>query len=366
MKYTLQIFSGNWNKADYQAEDIIRKIDDIAGRIPVAQVIIGWNINTQLYKETAGFLHDAGIKMLLWLPVFSAVDGIAEPDEALDIFGQKILTPDRQVEEGFVFGCPSSKHNIQIVKNIYETHFSGCGFDGVFLDRVRSQSFVAGIPGVLSCGCTSCRKAFLKRGVDIDEVGKRYQEKNDAFFDMVSYPANGAFELKDELAQRFFEVKEEIIADAVADICLYFKSENMRVGLDLFAPLVSRFVGQNYTKITEYADFIKPMLYRKTEAPAGIGYEYALFEKHMRDVHGWSKTAMDKAFLDTQLDACRNALCEVYPGIEINYFNDIVDTNPEYIEESLASARDMGFESAVLCWNVMEAPDAHIDAAAGI
>ena len=60
----------------------------------------------------------------------------------------------------------------------------------------------------------------------------------------------------------------------------------------------------------------------------------------------------------------RRVACEKYPGIEINYNEELVRTNAGYIRESLAAIRDRGFEGAALCWNVMQAPDAHIEAAA--
>ena len=364
MKYILQIFTGPWHAANAGAEEIVRKIEEISSRISVGQVIIGWNADPALYRKVGDFLRRRGIKMLLWLPVFSEVSGIAEPDASMDVFGNRIITPIRQEGEDFQFGCPSSRRNIQIVQDIYEKHFSGCGFDGVFLDKIRGQSFVAGVSGVLSCGCERCRRAFLKRGVDIEQVGKLYTAKKDSFFDMASYPMNGEFELKEPLAQRFFEAKEEIIAEAVAEISGYFRDKGMTVGLDLFAPIVSRFVGQNYTLITKCVDFIKPMLYRMTDAPAGIGYEYALFEKYAPTARGRGKLNMDRAFLDTQLDAIRRVSCAKYPGVEINYREDIARTDPAYIAESLAAIKARGFEGAALCWNVMLAPDAHIDAAA--
>ena len=176
------------------------------------------------------------------------------------------------------------------------------------------------------------------------------------------WPMSGAFELKDPQAQRFFEAKETIIAEAVSDLCRYFKAQGLTVGLDLFAPFVSRFVGQNYALITRDADFIKPMLYRQTEAPAGPGYEYALFRKHAPNARGQAEISMDLTFLNAQLTAMRPLPCEKYPGIEINYYKGIADTSAEYIEESLAAVKNQGFEGAVLCWNVMEAPEAHIEA----
>ena len=360
MKYILQVFTGSWHDGHDRPEDIIRKIKEISARIPVDQVIIGWNTDSSVYAETGAFLREAGIGMLLWLPVFSEVNLAAETDGAEDLFGRTAGAPAGQEGESFVFDCPTSGRNIRAVKEMYEDYFSGCGFDGVFLDRIRTQSFAVGVSGVLSCGCARCRKAFRERGVDIDAVRKQYELKKDSFFDMRSCPPDGQFELEDPLAQRFFTAKEEIIAEAAADICGYFKAKGMTVGLDLFAPFVSRFVGQNYSLITRNADFIKPMLYRRTEAPAGIGYEYALFEKHAPGARGREPLTMDKAFLETQLEAVSRVSCRKYPGIEINYAADIARTDAGYIRESLAAVRDHGFDGAVLSWNIMKAPEAHI------
>lgn len=366
MNYILQICTGAWDASNYTTQKIIERIGVISSKIPVDRVIIGWSTDAALYKEVGSFLHGQGIRMMLWLPCFSEISGIAQPDETRDVFGNEIITPLKQPGEDFVFCCPSSSRNIQIVESLYEQYFSDCGFDGVFLDKIRGQSFVSGVPGVLSCGCERCQQAFLEKGVDLGAVRKLYEEKVDAFFDMRSFPMSGEFELEEPVAQRFFEAKEEIIAEAVLELCSYFKDKGLIVGLDLFAPLVSRFVGQNYQLITEKADFIKPMLYRRTEAPAGIGYEYALFEKYAPTARKGAAPVMDGAFLDTQLEAVGKVSCERYPGIEINYLQDIARTDSEYVRESLSAVKAFGFEGAALCWNVMEAPDEHIDAIAAL
>lgn len=366
MKFILQICTGAWNASNYEPEDIIQRIETIASKISVGSVIIGWNTDLTLYREVGSFLHGQGIRMILWLPCFSEISGIAQPDETLDIFGNKIVTPLAQPGEDFVFCCPTSPRNIQIIKGIYEEHFSDCGFDGVFLDKIRGQSFVAGVPGVLSCGCERCREAFLKRGVDLSDVRSLYEEKGDVFFNMHSYPTSGEFELEEPTAERFFEAKEEIIASAVSELCGYFKGKGLIVGLDLFAPLVSRFVGQRYSLIAEGADFVKPMLYRRADAPAGIGYEYALFEKHVPRAKRGVAPVMDRAFLETQLEAIGEMNCERYPGIEVNYLADIARTDADYVQESITAVREYSFEGAALCWNVMEVPDEHIEVVAGL
>ena len=361
MKYILQVFTGSWNQANVQPEEIIRTIEETASLIPVEKVIIGWNTDPSVYRKTGQFLHESGIRMLLWLPVFAEIGEIAGQDEALDLFGKNVPSPAGTGAESFRFGCISSRNNTRLVMDVFEKFFSGCGFDGVFLDRIRSQSFVSGIPGVLSCGCERCRKAFLERGSDLDQVRRRYEESGDAFFDAETFPMNGEFILRDPLAQRFFDVKEELIADAVNEIVCDFRNRGMTVGLDLFAPVVSRFVGQKYSKIAKNADFIKPMLYRRTEAPAGIGYEYSLFRKCLPGAKGWrNQLPGDRAFLNTQLEAIRSAPCPGYPGIEINYDEQLVRTDADYLKESLDAIRAYGFEGAALCWDIMRAPPSHI------
>ena len=363
MKYILQVFTGFSDTSGYPAEEIIGRIRRIPSGIRIDKVIIGWSRDASVYRELAAFLHARRIQMLLWLPAFSAGIENSRPEQALDIFGKPVIGPDSAEDSSFHFVCPSSGQNARIVTDTYEKYFSDCGFDGVFLDRIRSQSFETGVSGVLSCACERCRKAFLDKGVNIDEIRNLYEEQGDAFFDMASWPMNGEFVLENPSAQRFFEVKEEIIAEAVTGLAGYFRNKGLIVGLDLFAPVISRFVGQNYSLMAGAADFIKPMLYRRTEAPAGIGYEYARFEKCAPGARNKRRPVPDPAFLHAQIQAFKDLPCEKYPGIEINYDQDLVRTDAEYIRESLGVIRDCGLDGAALCWNIMQAPEDHIEAA---
>jgi hypothetical protein len=70
---------------------------------------------------------------------------------------------------------------------------------------------------------------------------------------------------------------------------------------------------------------------------------------------------MDLDFLHSQLEAMEPYSCAKYPGIEINYREGVVPTSPEYVTESLKAVISHGFDGAVLSWNIMEAPNAHID-----
>ena len=91
---------------------------------------------------------------------------------------------------------------------------------------------------------------------------------------------------------------------------------------------MAQFVGQDYGILSQHADFIKPMLYRQTFAPAGMGFEYDLMRKAVPGATGYPEFTMDVDFLDSQLKA-------------------------------MAVMRH-GFDGAVLSWNIMQAPDSHI------
>ena len=108
------------------------------------------------------------------------------------------------------------------------------------------------------------------------------------------------------------------------------------------------------------ADFIKPMLYRRTEAPAGIGFEYRLMKDSIPGAEGYPEIVTDLEFLKGQLEYISHASCDKYPGIEVNYREEFARTDPGYIKESIQAVKDAGFSGAVLSWDIMLAPDSHI------
>ena len=59
--------------------------------------------------------------------------------------------------------------------------------------------------------------------------------------------------------------------------------------------------------------------------------------------------------------AISDGLC-VLLGVSV----DDTEADADYITESLTAIRAHGFEGAALCWNLMQAPEAHIEAVAGL
>jgi len=358
--YIVQVSLGGWNHADYTADQIVDRIDAVAAKIPVKKVIIGWTVDKDIYARVGEYLHAHDIEMLLWLPVFAETEEMCDNEPAVDLNGEIPANYDLAAGEGFRFNCPSRPENAANVVAIYDGHFADCGFDGVFLDRIRTQSFVSGVSGVLSCGCPVCAEKFVAEGVDLEAVRTAWAEKGDAFFSVTGYEPLGGFTFAEPLAAAYFEAKGHVVSGAVASIADSLRARGLKVGMDLYAPFMAQFVGQDYAILSRHADFIKPMLYRQTFAPAGMGFEYDLLKKAVPGAEGYPDFAMDTDFLHSQLQAMEPYACGKYPGIEINYREVVAPTSPEYVTESLDAVMQHGFDGAVLSWNIMEAPDSHI------
>ena len=359
--YIVQVSLGGWHSPDYTAEQIISRIDTVGKLIPVQKVIIGWSLDKDIYRQVGEYLHSKGIRMLLWLPVFAETEEMCSNSPAVDLWGNVPANYDLAAGEGFRFNCPSDPQNAANVVDIYDRNFSDCGFDGVFLDRIRTQSFVSGVGGVLNCGCPLCAEKFAAEGIDLEAVRAEWAAKGDGFLNVTGYSPAGGFEFENPIAAAFFKAKGHIVSGAVAAMADSLRSRGLEVGMDLYAPFMAPFVGQDYGILAAHADFIKPMLYRKTFAPAGMGFEYDLLKAAVPGATGYPEFKMDLDFLDSQLEAMEPFACAKYPGIEINYREGVVPTSPEYVTESLSAVLNHGFEGVVLSWNIMEAPLAHLD-----
>ena len=355
--YVVQVSLGGWHSPDYTAEQIVSRLDTVCRMVPVGKVIIGWSLDKDIYREVGEYLHAKGIRMLLWLPVFAETEEVCDNSPGVDLWGEIPANYDLAAGEGFRFNCPSDPQNIANVVALYDRCFSDCGFDGVFLDRIRTQSFVSGVGGVLNCGCPLCEARFAEEGVDLAQVRKEWETRGDAFFSVTGYTPESGFIFENPLAAAFFRAKGHIVSESVAAVADSLRSRGLEVGLDLYAPFMAPFVGQDYAILSRHADFIKPMLYRQTFAPAGMGFEYELLRKSVPGATGYPDFKMDVAFLESQLQAMESCPCAKYPGIEINYVEKFAPTSPEYVRESLDAVMRHGFNGAVLSWNIMEAPE---------
>ena len=357
--FIVQISLGDWHSPDYTAEQIINRLDTVSKLIPIEKVIIGWSDSKDIYHQVGEYLHSRNIRMLLWLPVFAETEGVCDNKPAVDLWGKLPENYEKAAGNGFRFTCPSDPQNIANVVALYDRMFSDCGFDGVFLDRIRTQSFVTGVSGVLGCGCPICVERFAAEGVDIQIVKAEYESKGDAFFSVKGYSIADGFVFENPVAESFFKAKCNVVSNSVAAVADSLHNRGLEVGMDLFAPFLAPFVGQDYAILASHADFMKPMFYRACKAPAGMGYEYDQLLKSLPTAKGYPHFQFDTDFLKSQLRIMQSYSCGKYPGIENNYDEEILPITDHYVRESLETVQECEYDGVVYAWNIMEAPLSH-------
>jgi hypothetical protein len=373
MKYILQISTGGFQHKAADFNVIKERLEYCFERIMVKAIFIGWAIDRDLYKKVCQYVNGR-CDVILWLPVFSEVNDVYEFDPSTDFRGNSMKPIHIAAGENFMFVCPSSQDNIDKVYQLYNEYFSGCGFDGVFLDKIRFASFANSYENGFGCFCPRCRDYYSYECVDIDlciDILNRHEAES--FLPSAFTGCRYSFE--NETINRLFTARAKLITSRVETLIQRFKRLGLKAGLDTVAPIVSWFVGQDIIELSEFADFIKPMIYRISREPAGISYEIkhlveklgsdnaGILEKRIHDLIG-SDDPTGPIVYSKQLAMLRDARCGIYPGIEFNKKAGC-DSNMDYIRDTVRLSADNNYDTIVLAWDVLSAPLDHIDCLSG-
>lgn len=346
LSYVIQIFTGGFLQKGISYGAIEEKLAYAIDNLPVNKVIIGWSDDVEIYRKLIDFVHGYDIPIYLWMPVFSEINDVIEGD-AYVLHDGEILGASRLNEgEGFTFVCPTSNRNIMNVTKVYEDRYGDMDFDGVFLDRIRYPSFSNGIESIYGCYCERCVERMQRTGI-----------RNDTIYNI-------------NKLESIVPYKKAMINRSVIELIDYFKSKRMSVGLDVFAPSLAPYVGQDILTLSKHADFIKPMMYFKTNAPAGLPYEMTLMHEGQLNVgvssydgaRGVVTVDRQKEY-DALEEIFRKASCDIVPGFELNYIGGIAETDEDYIREQLeVYASNDRCKAVVLSWNLLDMPKEHVDA----
>jgi len=373
MELNIQLFTGGCRKpTDLDVAQVMEKLRRILKRTRISNGLIGWNINTDV-TEIIKLLKDAGAGVYLWLPVFSELDGLADFSPIVSACGGALVNYDRGNGETFNFCCPARPDNVDKVIGIFEKYYDNGSYDGVFIDKVRFPSFAGGKDAVYSCYCDYCRSRYdLPDPLELDDGDSQKKNENinplglTGYTDM-RYSADGAH-------KKLFDYKGAAVFNSLNRLCAYFRGRGLKIGMDLFAPFLSYFVGQDYRRLAPLADFIKPMFYNMTNAPAGLPFEISAYaaafggcadmiearRKFLIGAAGYG----DPGFIAREV----SGICEIiktsrlntklYAGVEINY-SDISPVTRAYIEQSV---RNVGkADGIVASWDLNTTPVSHID-----
>ena len=339
------------------------KLRALLAALPCHSVIMGWNTDAGLNRRLLELIHSFSLPCFLWLPALAEAQGVKECRHLTNCSGVQSKRLMHFEEESFQFYCPSDPFSAGHLQEIYEQYFACLPFDGVFLDKIRFPSFANGYEDGFGCFCPDCTADFIKNGLDVQAIRERIA-RHDRSLTEGEY-RGGLYRFADPEVDRFYRIRSAQITRYVGGLVRYFKGRGLKVGLDIYAPFFAYHVGQDIGRLTQEADFIKPMLYRFTTAPAGIRYEY---DAYMRWFDGdnsfsayWKGDPSSVESISRQKPLLDAAGCAVYPGIEVNVIEGMSGVTEERLRENLELFSGLGYQTLACCWNCLKTGDSFTD-----
>lgn len=362
MKYVFQIFTGDLSEKSLADPNAL--VDQLApfhtqGKLKA--VLAGWSLDKDFYRVLGKQLKEWNVPLFFKTAVFSELGPIHGLDPMIDFRGNAMEPYHLNDEENFLFRCPSSKKNRQVIVDLYDKEMKDLGFSGIFLDRIRYNSLIGGIEGVGGCFCENCQKIYRETGLDIERVKKKLEKASQENHLGLKAYGNGKWTLEDPELDQFFHIRCGILTDSVSYFAREFHQRGLKIGLDLFTPALGYFAGQDVLTLSQEVDFIKPMLYRYTDAPAGIPFEVralskALGEKayqvFLTECGSLEKDAEE--FVHKELQVLRESNCDVYAGMEVNTVEPIVEITPDRVKEELRILKEHNVKTMVPSWNLQK------------
>ena len=357
MNAFLQISTGLFDRCtELSASEVGRRLESLLQRLPVSGVIYGWGEKKGLFETILETARRHRAETYLWLPVFA---DIRNPEHA-----DPMVYPEAAEEtplnscpgEEFRFVCPGSARNVTAVTEAYEILSEGRTPDGVFLDRIRWSSAVLSPVHFFGCRCERCLGRQRQAGISGRKLREILQRQDSLAACAPLRMEKGRYFFAAPELDRLAEIRRETISGAVRHLCGSFRAKGLRVGVDVFAPALADLVGQDLPALLEAADWIKPMMYFRTDAPAGIPYELAAYGKNMADALEklWAAPVGDLSSMERQLRSLPNPAGRIFPGIEVNYIPGICEPDANAFSLALRAAKAAGCNTVILSWDVLQ------------
>lgn len=361
LHFIVQLNTGSFDRCAVTYEEAEERLSAVISRLPISEVIFGWSQDRALNEALCALLSDKDVDAYFWLPIFSEMrrPEAAEPFVPFGEVGERAIRLCR--DEAFEFACPSAQTNLDAALETFKSVCGGLPLKGVFLDRIRYPSAANFSAAIYGCSCPNCRKVYAAHGAADIAPG----HISSAHF-LPSAVDGTRLRFDDEAAAHLFQARNAIISRTVGDLSRAFHDLGLKVGLDSFAPLLAEYVGQDLDFIAANVDFVKPMLYQRTYAPAGVPFEAEAIDRFIASgdpdaaFHGLKERTSDDRLYE-MIAGLQSRFGNICPGIEINRIAPICDTDMDYILSSIEKSRAAGCERIVLSWDILRAEPSVID-----
>lgn len=348
----------------------------------------------RITEKTIAFCRENEIDSYLWFPILADSWNFKPNDDELllqhtgkwgngTIGAWESLIADG---EEFRFVCPNNYNATNRIFNSYQYLLERLDYDGVMLDRIRYPSCASGFESLFTCFCEHCKSKFEKSfGYSIEKVSKKITR----FFTQLQNLDKAALkewtemqsllnpvELEDQIS-----FKKQNVVDVVSRFSEFAKSRGLIVGLDLYSPSIAPTVFQDYSMLSAYCDWIKPMLYCHVKGPAGLPFEIDCLWRALGSLNSSLAATEIKSFFERALRQSlpENRECllkqgvpeeilqvelsrikaekiaddvRIYPGIEAVQLPEYgVDITPQIMEKYLAPVKKKS-EGIIASWNL--------------
>jgi hypothetical protein len=232
---------------------------------------------TSIFSSFRGELINAASSFKLG---FYGVDWAFKVDSIKDQSLLIVNYKDERKPWGFGYtGCPnnlkvleSSLRRLKDFARLFQD------IDGIMLDAARFPSMAEGLNVFLSCFCPSCVVKAKRYGMDLLKMKASILK---VLREFKSSPLKRASEVQALLQapelQELLHFRALCIAEYVKEAYAAIKDVNssLNVGLFLFPPSLSMFVGQEYDELKKHCDLISPMIYARGNNIACLDGEIA-------------------------------------------------------------------------------------------
>lgn len=385
-KIAIQYLEGLAHIPVEKARDKLRAAFNI---LPIAKVLLGWNLPESLVNMCAEECRKNGASLYRWQPLLTSDGNFNPVPEWYTIgFNNKPVPSFQQLPE-FTFACPNRPEVKEAVLDNIEKLIDNGPYQGIFLDRIRFPSPTNTPEQQLACFCKECEKKAASQGLDFKLVHKGIASLlsgttgTKSFIHLLFNPdfSLNETDIERKAVHTFLSFRAESITNFVRDVYKEVTKKGLSVGLDCFSPALTYAVGQDFRSLTGCSDWIKIMSYAHTFGVAGLPFEFIHTIKWLIQEKGFTeheaiqlmaestqlpfpktiKEIREKGFSSEVLAietrrALKSGIKNCLPGIELVDEEELTNLTTEQITADLESFRDAGANGLVLSWDLWFIP----------
>ncbi len=385
LTYAVQYLEPNPETVALAPQAVGDRLQAAFERLPISYVLLGWDLPAPLVQVCRDITRQAGAKLFLWHPLLTANDAAPAPDWLTRGPGGEPVAGFQGMPE-FTFLCPNQPAARAFILRRLEEVLDGGIYDGVFLDRIRYPSPAAHPDRRLTCFCEHCRRAAAAAGLELAAVQHALTRLPasarglETFIQCLLSPTTSANADVASL-NAFLDFRAASVQRIVWEAAEMIHKKELDVGLDCFAPSLTRMVGQDLAQLTQVCEWIKVMTYLHTLGPAGLPFElldlaqWLIEEKAIPEAQAlaWLSTVtqlplpatraalreqgLPSEALITEVSRARGAgVHPLWMGIELVEIPGVSHLESTRLERDLATLRTAHVDGLVLSWDLWHIP----------